>query len=231
MTSGAVVVTGASGNLGRATALRLAKDGAPMVLVDRSADRLREACPEIAADPKNRIAGNVDLTDTEAVRALAAEVADDGGPVAGLVHTVGAFRGGTPVLDEEDRAWELLFAVNVRSSVAMLKAFAPSMRQAGGGSAVLVSSLDGQRASAGHAAYAASKAAVLRLTEAAAEELRDDGVRVNALVLGALDTPANRESLGADARLLPLDAVADTIAFLLSPASRAITGAAIPLIP
>jgi NAD(P)-dependent dehydrogenase (short-subunit alcohol dehydrogenase family) len=101
----------------------------------------------------------------------------------------------------------------------------------GSGAIVTVASRAALAGDAGVAAYAASKAAALRLTESLAAEVKAYGVRVNCVLPGTLDTPANRAAMpDADRRLwVELDAVADVILFLLSPLSRAIHGAAIPV--
>ena len=105
------------------------------------------------------------------------------------------------------------------------------MLKQGGGKIINVASRDGLAGSAGYAAYSASKSAVIRLTEAMAEELKTAGINVNCLMPGTIDTPQNRAANpGADVtRWVAPSAIADVILFLASDASRAINGAAVPV--
>lgn len=223
-----VIITGAAGNLGSNVARAARGAGAKTALVDRSLDHLRRVHGDVADHPSHLLAA-VDLSDLVAVEAFVASVTQRLGAPTGLVNTVGGYRGDDPVERSEWATWESMFSANVRPTLFCSRAVLPGMREAGHGSILNVASLAGRTADPGGAAYAAAKAAVLRLTEALAAEMKAEGVRVNAVLPGALATPQN-ESWMSPAQLaaaVDLGALADVVLFFLSDASRAVTGAAL----
>jgi NAD(P)-dependent dehydrogenase (short-subunit alcohol dehydrogenase family) len=217
------VVTGASGNLGRAVAEVLQRFGARTVLVDSTG-------PTAALERKLVLSG-FDLTDEASVDALLERAVEQFGQADILVNTVGGFRGGKPVHTEDIETWDHLLSLNLRTALLMSRAFAGHMVRRGQGRIINVISRHALTGAANYAAYSASKAAVLRLTEAMASELKGSGVTANCVVPGTMDTPQNREGLGdAEAmRLVAPQDVANVIAFLASDAARSITGAAVPV--
>ena len=128
-------------------------------------------------------------------------------------------------------SWDALYAMNLRSTVVACREALPRLLAADGSGIVNVGALAAQKAGMGMGAYAASKAGVARLTEALAEEVKDRGVRVNAVCPSILDTPANRADMpDADtARWVSPRSLAAVIAFLLSDDASAVTGACIPV--
>jgi NAD(P)-dependent dehydrogenase (short-subunit alcohol dehydrogenase family) len=158
-----------------------------------------------------------------------AKVRERADRLAGLVNIVGGFawekvEGGS--LD----TWDRLYRINLRSAVAATQAALPLLK-AGKGAIVNVGSAAAAKAGVGMAAYAASKAGVVKLTESLAEELKGEGVRVNAVLPSIIDTPANRADMPkADfSRWVTPAALEKVIAFLLSDDAEAITGACIPV--
>jgi NAD(P)-dependent dehydrogenase (short-subunit alcohol dehydrogenase family) len=218
-----VVVTGAVGSLGSATARTLQAGGARTVLVDRSQERLRRAYPGLAEADGHLLAGDVDLSEPRAVAGMVQRALQRFGRIDGLVHTVGGYRGGKTVVEEDPDTWTLLFDLNVRTAVNVCRAVTPAMVAQASGSIVTVASHDARSGRAGHAAYSAAKAGVARLSESLAAELAGSGVRVNCVLPGTLATEANRTALGTAAGLPPGD-VALVIAFLISDAARAVSG-------
>ncbi|MFO0550698.1 MAG: SDR family NAD(P)-dependent oxidoreductase [Polyangiaceae bacterium] len=223
-----VAITGASGNLGHATASLLLDGGASALLFDRSANHAAKF--KDAVDSGRGWFYAVDLTsEAETRAALADGVAKSGKKLEGLVCTVGGYRGGAPLETSGWDDWDAMWSINVRTTVTCVRAALPMMLEHGRGSIVLVASLAGLSGGAGEAAYSACKAAVLRLTESLAAEVKGRGVRVNAIMPGTLDTPQNRAWMSPEqiATAIEPRAVGDVIAFLLSDASRAMTGAAL----
>jgi NAD(P)-dependent dehydrogenase (short-subunit alcohol dehydrogenase family) len=127
--------------------------------------------------------------------------------------------------------WDFLFGINLRTTLLCCRAVIPQMLKQSSGRIVNVASRDGLGASAGYAAYSASKSAVLRLTESLAGELKTSNINVNAIMPGTIDTPQNRAAVpnGDYSKWVPPEAIAEVLAFLASDASRAINGAAIPV--
>jgi NAD(P)-dependent dehydrogenase (short-subunit alcohol dehydrogenase family) len=229
-----ILVTGAAGNLGRATLAALAAEDVALVAVDRAGDAaslLGAAVP----DPARHLAlPGLDLLDPAACEAGVGQVMARFGRLDGVAHTVGGFAmqsiaEGTPA------AWEAMLRINLFTTVNIFRAGIAAMRppkgRMGQGSLCAVGALAALKAPGGMAAYAASKSAVLRLVESHADELRGTGLRVNAVMPGTLDTPQNRAAMpDADPGLwVQPESVGRVIAFLLSEAAEAVTGALIPV--
>ncbi|MFP5435849.1 MAG: SDR family oxidoreductase, partial [Alphaproteobacteria bacterium] len=147
----------------------------------------------------------------------------------GLVNIAGGFAWET-VADGSVATWDRLYAMNVRTALIASRALLPLLT-ASGGAIVNIGAAAATKAAAGMGAYAASKSGVARLTEALAEEVKAQGVRVNAILPSILDTPANRADMpDADfGNWVTPTQLAGVAAFLLSPAADAITGALIPV--
>jgi NAD(P)-dependent dehydrogenase (short-subunit alcohol dehydrogenase family) len=219
----AVAVTGGFGALGRAVGEVLARAGARVALIDRA------AAPS-GVPPGVLALGDVDLGDAAAARAALDRSAAALGGLYGLVNVAGGFRWETIEGGSID-TWDRLFAINVRTAVLASQAALPHLLAAGRGRIVNVGALAAGQAGLGMGAYAASKAGVARLTEAMAEEFKDRGITVNAVLPSILDTPANRADMpDADAsRWVQPQALARVVLFLLSADSAPITGALIPV--
>jgi NAD(P)-dependent dehydrogenase (short-subunit alcohol dehydrogenase family) len=148
-----------------------------------------------------------------------------------LVNTVGGFRGGKPVHEEDLESWEFLFNINVRTTLNCCRAVIPHYLQAGKGKIINVASRGALVGDGGFATYSASKSAVMRLTESLADELKQGGITVNCVVPGTLNTPQNREALpnASHDKWVEPASIADVILFLASDAARAVNGAAVPI--
>jgi NAD(P)-dependent dehydrogenase (short-subunit alcohol dehydrogenase family) len=221
-----VAITGGFGSLGMATAQFLAARGARVALIGRGAAPGVDALP---ATLKDAIClGGVDLVDAAAAGAALAKAAEALGGLDALVNIAGAFRWET-IADGNANTWDRMFDLNVKTALNASKAALPALLARGSGRIVNIGAGAGQKAGMGMGAYAASKAGVARLTEALAEELKDKGVTVNAVLPSIIDTPQNRADMpDADfTRWVQPDEIASVIAFLISSDARAVTGAAI----
>ena len=215
-----VIVTGAGGALGRAVAEHLTEEGWAVVAVDRAEE---ESLPQSAIQ---RL-GGVDLTDEAAtVGAFAAITMPEG--IGGLVNIAGGFAW-EKVAGGSKATWDRLYAINVATALNASKAAIPLFCR--GGAIVNIGAATALKADAGMGAYAASKSAVARLTEALAAELKSEGIRVNAILPSIIDTPANRNDMPtADfTKWVTVQEVSEVIAFLLSKQASGVTGAAIPV--
>ena len=229
MSQDVVIVTGAAGNLGRAVLGRLAADHYRIVAVDRETSSLEAALAAVPGNEHLPMAG-VDLMDATACEVMVKAVMARYGRIDGVVHTVGGFATAL-IADATPASFESMFRLNALTTVNMFRAVAEPMRAAARGSLVVMGAGPGLKASAGMAAYAASKAAVHRIVEAFADELKEHGIRVNALLPSIIDTPQNRAAMpdaNHNSWVAP-DALASTISFLLSDGARDITGALLPV--
>jgi len=226
-----VVITGAAGNLGMATATAFAAAGARIAVVDRSPGRLPELFPELAGSPEHFVAPPTDVTNADSVAASVEAIHQRFGRLDVLVNTAGGYRAGTPVHETPLSDWDFMLNLNARSVFVMCQAVIPKMLAGGSGKIISTSSRAALGADANHAAYSVSKTAVVRLTESMAAELKDAGINVNCVLPGMIDTPQNRAAMpNADFGkwVLP-ESIADVILFLASDAAQAINGAAIPV--
>ena len=226
-----VMVTGAAGNLGGAVARAFQVTGAKLVLVDRAADRLPRLFPDLVDSPHHFLVTSVDLTKADAVETMVDETVKRFGRVDVLVNTVGGYRAGTPVHETPLETWDFMLNLNARTLFIASRAVIPHMLQQGSGRIVNVAARAALKGGAKMAAYSLSKSAVVRLTESMAAELKKEGLNVNCVLPGTIDTPQNRQAMpNADhSRWVKSEAIADVILFLASPAARAVQGAAIPV--
>jgi NAD(P)-dependent dehydrogenase (short-subunit alcohol dehydrogenase family) len=223
-----VLVTGAAGNLGRVVANAFADRGANLVLVDLRQDALERA---FGAESERRLFAPTNLLDQGEVDAAVANAIARFGRIDVLCNIAGGFRMGEPVHKTSDADWNFLFDVNARTMLHAVRAVVPRMIANGGGKIVNVGAFAAQKGVAQMGAYTAAKAAVIRLTEAMAAELREKNINVNCVLPTIIDTPENRAAMpNADPRrwVAPED-LANTVLFLASPGARAIHGAALPL--
>lgn len=223
-----VVVTGAAGSLGHAVVNAFADCHANVVLVARRVDELAE---RFGAENERRSFVAADLAQQSGAAAVAQRAVARFGRIDVLCNVAGGFRMGEAVHETSDETWAFLFDINVRTMLNMVRAVVPRMLERGEGKVINVGAYAAQKGIARMGAYCASKAVVIRLTEAMAAELREKNINVNCVLPTTLDTPANRSDMPrADpARWVAPDDLAQTILFLASPAARAIHGAALPV--
>lgn len=231
-----IIVTGAGSGIGRATALRVAREGARVIASDISKARLDQLVAENALLDIVPVAGDVS-NDTD----VSAIIAATAGTVHGLANVAGIMDDFTPVHEVSDAVWDRVFRVNVTGVVKLTRLVVPIMLAAGTGSVVNVASEASLRGSAAGVAYTASKHAVVGITRNSAVMYGPKGLRVNAVAPGA--TLTNIEAAFASAlaqqRIIPLmqamipppaqaAQVAASITFLLSRDSTNINGVILP---
>jgi NAD(P)-dependent dehydrogenase (short-subunit alcohol dehydrogenase family) len=230
MAKDAWIVTGAGGALGSAMVARLARDGL-VIAAGRGVSQERLDAEHGAGRAR---AAALDVSSRSEWANVLEDLASQGITASGAVLTAGTWRGGKRLHEQADDAdWSALLDANLETARASLQALLPGMVARRRGSVVLVGSTAAVRPweQAGSAAYAASKAALLALSQAVAAEVLADGVRVNVILPSTIDTAANRAAMPqADAsRWVAPASLADVAAFLLSDAARDISGAALPV--
>jgi NAD(P)-dependent dehydrogenase (short-subunit alcohol dehydrogenase family) len=220
-----IIVTGAAGNVGSALARLLAARGAHVAAVDTLKDQLDTVVGSLEGSGHLALS-EYDLTDSVASAALVARVQSTHGRLDGVGTTVGGFAM-AKLADAGLDQWDAMFSLNVKTTWNIYRAAAPVLKAAGGGSLVGIGSVAGLHGSSQMAPYAATKSAVLRLTESLADELRPDRIRVNAVLPTTIDTPQNRAAMpSADTtRWVKPTEVAEAMLFLLSDAASGVTGA------
>jgi NAD(P)-dependent dehydrogenase (short-subunit alcohol dehydrogenase family) len=225
----AFVVTGATGTLGRAVAGTLLAHGARVAVPYRSAERWREVERQLGAGERVWAAA-ADIADPASARQFAEQAALRLGRLDGAANIAGAYAGSGTFEQAPVAEWADMLGANLTPTATVCRAVLPHLLKRGG-SVVTVASKLALDGGAGAAAYAVSKAAVVALTRALALENRERGVRFNAVAPGIIDTPDNRAAMPAadHAHWTAPAAIAEVIAFLLSPASAPTTGAVIPV--
>lgn len=228
-----VWITGASGALGCSVAAHFARSGARVVLLAQHDAALQQTVATWPADWQARaLCLPVNLLEPEAVQQACHQVLQRWGRIDVAVHLAGGFTMGQGVHQPGfAAALDHMLDLNVRTVVHSMAAVVPAMLAQGGGAVVNVGAASAGQGAAHMGAYAASKSALVRLTESLAAELKGQGVRVNAVLPSIIDTPANRTAMpDADpTRWVAPDALAEVIGILASPAARAVHGACLPV--
>jgi NAD(P)-dependent dehydrogenase (short-subunit alcohol dehydrogenase family) len=217
-----VVITGAGGGVGQRLTERWLETGARVVGVDRSQKGLD------ALGSHERLATTTgDLLTAGGAENMVRFTRGAFGAPDTLVHTVGGFRMGPVDAPEAAADWELMMSLNVTSNFHCYRAMLPSLRERGGGWMVGIASRTAVAPPAQMAGYAASKAALIALTQSMAAELRKEEIHVNVLLASTIDTPANRAAMGDEAasKWVTADDIADATIFLCSEQARSVHGA------
>jgi 3-oxoacyl-[acyl-carrier protein] reductase len=229
------IVTGAGTGIGRATAQLLAERGARVVAAGLQPERLRETVEAIAAAGGQAVAVEADVSDPEAIEAVAARAAETFGGTDVLVNNAAIYPLG-PWHEMDAAQWDEVFATNTRGYFLMARAVRPQMIARGGGAVVNVASVTFYTGNPLLLAYIASKGAVIGFTRALAREAGPDGIRANAVAPGAFPTAAteihaDQEGLWRDVleaqsikRRGEVEDVARAIAFFASDDSSFVTG-------
>jgi dihydroanticapsin dehydrogenase len=188
-----VVITGAAANIGKATALLFAAEGASLVVgdIDEQAQRTAD---EAAGRGTKATFVRTDVTSSDDMKRLMDAAAEAMGGIDVIVNNAGLQRSGSVTEFTEDD-WDALMRVNPRSCFLGAKFGVPHLRRAGGGVIVNTASLAGVKGGPGMTGYSASKGAIVAFTKALAAELAPDRIRVNAICPGWIDTPFNQPAI------------------------------------
>lgn len=229
------IVTGAGRGIGRSLALALAREGADVALAARSADQLEVVAREVESLGRRALVVPTDITDSEAVKRLVDRTLEDLGGLDILVNNSGTIDS-TPLLDQDPEEWDRVFDTNVRGTYLATREAGRHLVAQGSGKIVNVASNFAFKGVPGHAAYCASKAAVVSFTRTMAVEWARHGVQVNALAPGYFATDLNaslradEEAQSAVLRAVPArrmgepDELAAWVVLMAGPASDFMTG-------
>lgn len=222
-----VLVTGGTGALGRAITNAFIRCNAEVIssyVVEKEIEQLktetRSAVQLIKAD----------VTKEEEVKRLVSNIISKYGHIHILANVVGGYFGGKSVSELDEKEWDLMITMNLKSAFLISKHVIPQMILSKYGRAVHVSSRTGLRSTGYDSAYAASKSGLIRLVESLAEETKESNIKVNCIMPSILDTEANRKAMPtADfSKWVKPEDLANVVLFLCSEDARVITGAAIP---
>jgi NAD(P)-dependent dehydrogenase (short-subunit alcohol dehydrogenase family) len=226
MRDAVVLVTGGTGALGSAVTLGALEAGATVVVTYRDARDLDALAARASLPARERLEGiRADVTDGESVRRLVDAVTARYRRLDVLVNTVGGFAAGD-LLATDERAWDAMLTVNLRSAYLCCRAVLPGMLAAARGRIVNVASRSVVPPTGGFLAYTVAKSGVIALTQALAHEVRRRGITVNAVLPSTMDTEANRRAMPTANRKdwVTPESVARAILFLASDAAGDVTG-------
>ena len=229
MTGRVVIVTGGTGALGQAITTDLLEAGCAVAIPYAVAEELAGLESRLPPGQRARLlARPADVTDEAAAAKFVQAVRDRHGRVDGLVNAVGGFAGGD-LLSTPLGEWERMMKLNLTSAVIACRAALPVMIAGGGGRIVNIASRAVLSPQGGFIAYTVSKAGVITLTQALAQEVKKHRITVNAVLPSTMDTPGNRRAMpDADrSEWVRTEDVAHVVAFLLSERAAAVTGAAL----
>jgi NAD(P)-dependent dehydrogenase (short-subunit alcohol dehydrogenase family) len=226
MSDRVVLITGGTGALGAAVALAVLEAGATAIVTYRDArdrDTMTERAPTTARERLHAL--RADVTDGESVRRLVEDARARYRRVDALVNAVGGFAGGD-LLATDERAWDAMLTLNLRSAYLCCRAALPGMLATRRGRIVNVASRSVVPPAGGFIAYTVAKAGVIALTQALAHEVRGRGVTVNAVLPSTMDTEANRRAMPSADRSgwVAPESVARAIMFLVSDGAADVTG-------
>ena len=234
------IVTGGGAGIGRGIALRFAREGAAVGVLDKNA----AGCDQVVREILAAIALPADVSHASAVAESVARVFNTFGPPTILAHTAGVMPTGT-ILETTEEDWDHVYDVNVKGAFLACQQVIPHMRSAGTGSIILMASITGINGLPGLAAYSGTKGALIALARALAIDHAAEGIRANSIAPGTIDSPMLHEFVAAQpdpertrrvfdsvqprGRVGTIEEVVNVVAFLASDQSSLINGANIPV--
>jgi NAD(P)-dependent dehydrogenase (short-subunit alcohol dehydrogenase family) len=234
------LITGAANGIGRGIALRFAEEGAAVGVLDVDQEACRRVADEITRAGGRALPLPADVSNAKEIGAAVRDLTERHGPPTVLVHNAAVMPAGT--IDETaEPDWDRAFAVNAKGAYLTCREVVPLMRRAGGGSIVLMASITGVNGLPGLAAYSATKGALISLARAMAIDHAREGIRINSVSPGTIDSPMLHNFAAAQkdpeqtrrafdevhpvGRVGTIEEVANVFVFLASDQASFVTGA------
>lgn len=224
-----VLITGATGGLGRVASRAFSADGARLALAGTDEDRLRDVARGAALDDDRWTPVVADLRDREATRRALGEIADRLGPIDVLLHLVGGYAGGTPIAELDPADVREMLEQHLWTTLHVTQEIVPGMVDRGWGRVLAVSAPVAAEPTAKSAPYAVGKAAEEALLRTLARETANTGVTVNLVIVKAIDLHGVRLTDPKKSSWTSPDEIVAALRFLASDEAAAISGARIPL--
>ncbi|MGH7495488.1 MAG: SDR family oxidoreductase [bacterium] len=225
------LITGGTGALGSTMTQAFLKKGAQVVTTYHSEAGYQELLKSVGEE-KSRLAGiRADVTKPAEVQKLITQTLAQFGRIDVLLNLVGGYAGGVNLVDLPEADWDRMLNLNLKSTFLVCQAVLPQMLKNNYGRIINTASRGAIEVGAGVSAYAVSKAGVLTLTKALAEEVKGKNITANVLLPGMIDTAANRQALpsAVHSKFVPPESIAHVALFLASEAARDVNGAAVPI--
>ncbi|MEO6092217.1 MAG: SDR family NAD(P)-dependent oxidoreductase [Novosphingobium sp.] len=200
------LVTGAGSGMGRATAMRLAREGRPVGVLDIDKAGAEAAAAEITTGGGKALALVADVSDRAQVEGAAARLRDAFGPITILINNA-ALENFCPFPDITEDNWDRLMAVNLRGAYILVQVVLPDMLEGGWGRIVNLSAIGAQTGAPNMVHYAATKGGVIAMTRSLAVELGPKGITVNSVSPGFIDTPMARRAIDGDLFPVPYEQI------------------------
>lgn len=226
-----VLITGATGGLGSAVTGAFLNAGARVAATHTGIEKFKELESELKPQPGKLLGIETNVFDSASVKQMADTVMEKFGSIDALVNLVGGYLGGISVADMSEKQWDFMFNLNLKSVFLVCRQVLPVMMQQKSGRIVNITSGGGLKGAEDIAAYGASKAGVINLTQTLAAEGKKYNITANAIAPGMIDTAANRKAIPkADfSKWVTPASLAEVILFLCSDAAKDISGTVVPV--
>lgn len=226
-----VLITGGTGGLGREVSLAFLKSNAVAVItyvVDKEIQQLESKFGDLM---KKTMLIKSDISDEQQIKKTVSDVVKKYGHIDVLVNLVGGYLGGKKVTDMDEKEWDLMMNLNLKTAFLVSKHVVAQMVRQRSGKVIHVAARLGLKGIGGNSAYGASKSGLIRLVESLSDEVKENNINVNCIMPSIIDTEANRKDMpDADfSKWVKPSEIARVILFLASEDSRPLHGTAIPV--
>lgn len=226
-----VLVSGGTGALGQSISLDFLKSGASVIITYVNDSEIKSLESKFGSFMKKVMLVKVNLMNEDEVKKLITKILNANDKIDILINAVGGYRAGQPVTQIDEKDWDLMMNLNLKTAFLISKHVVKEMEKQGYGKVIHVAARSGLKGSGNDAAYVASKSGILRLVESLSEEVKNDSINVNCILPSIIDTDANRQSMPDEdfSKWVSPSEISRVLLFLASEESNSINGACIPI--